>query len=78
LKVIHVWPEEEAGVLGSRDAVRAVLIEAGADLLLRRISPARAEAIEEEVDAISACSIAWPPSRRRWPSCSGASTASKR
>jgi hypothetical protein len=29
-----------------------VLIETGADLLLRRISPERAEAIEREVDGI--------------------------
>jgi hypothetical protein len=38
--------------LTSRDAVARVLIEAGADLLLRRISHVRAEAIEAEVEAI--------------------------
>ena len=40
--------------LNSRDAVARVLLEAGADLLLRRISPVRAEAIEEDVEAILA------------------------
>jgi hypothetical protein len=38
--------------LGSRDAVVRVLLEAGADLLLRRISPVRAEEIEGRVDRI--------------------------
>lgn len=38
--------------LQSRDAVARVLIEAGADLLLRRISCERAEEIEERVDEI--------------------------
>lgn len=36
--------------LTSRDAVARVLMEAGADLLLRRISSARAEEIERQVD----------------------------
>ena len=36
--------------LTSRDAVARVLMEAGADMLLRRISPARAEEIERQVD----------------------------
>jgi hypothetical protein len=36
--------------LTSRDAVARVLMEAGADLLLRRISPTRAEEIERQVD----------------------------
>jgi hypothetical protein len=36
--------------LTSRNAVARVLMEAGADLLLRRISPARAEEIERQVD----------------------------
>jgi hypothetical protein len=40
--------------LDSRDAVARVLIEAGADLLLKRISPARAEYIEERVEAVLA------------------------
>ncbi len=38
--------------LSSRDAVARVLIEAGADLLLRRISPERAEEIERQVDRV--------------------------
>lgn len=38
--------------LGSRDAVVRVLLEAGADLLLRRISSGRAEEIEGRVDRI--------------------------
>lgn len=36
--------------LTSRDAVARVLMEAGADLLLRRISPERAGEIERQVD----------------------------
>jgi hypothetical protein len=36
--------------LTSRDAVARVLMEAGADLLLRRISPDRAQEIERQVD----------------------------
>ena len=40
--------------LDNRDAVMRVLIEAGADLLLRRISPERAEFIEERVDEVLA------------------------
>lgn len=40
--------------LKSRDAVARVLVEAGADLLLRRISVERAEVIEREVDEILA------------------------
>ena len=36
--------------LTSRDAVARVLMEAGADLLLRRISPERASEIERQVD----------------------------
>ena len=38
--------------LASRDAVVRVLLEAGADLLLRRISHVRAEEIEGRVDRI--------------------------
>lgn len=38
--------------LTSRDAVARVLIEAGADMLLRRISPERAEEIERQVDRV--------------------------
>lgn len=40
--------------LASRDAVARVLIEAGADLLLRRISAERAEAIERDVEEVLA------------------------
>ncbi len=42
-------PEEP---LASRDAVARVLMEAGADLLLRRITSARAAEIERKVDRI--------------------------
>src|SRR6478609_8749275 len=52
LKVIQGLGQKKVEKLGSRDAVARVLIETGADLLLRRISPARAEAIEEEVETI--------------------------
>jgi hypothetical protein len=38
--------------LDSRDAVVRVLVEAGADLLLRRISPERAEHIERTVNHV--------------------------
>ncbi|WPB81005.1 hypothetical protein KYC5002_17955 [Archangium violaceum] len=38
--------------LVSRDAVARVLMEAGVDLLLRRISPARAAEIEGKVDRV--------------------------
>jgi hypothetical protein len=38
--------------LGSRDAVVRVLLEAGADLLLRRISPERAGEIERRVGRV--------------------------
>ncbi len=40
--------------LDSRDAVVRVLIEAGADLLLRRISSQRAEEIRRRVDKVMA------------------------
>ncbi|MET0404822.1 MAG: hypothetical protein ABW123_20565 [Cystobacter sp.] len=38
--------------LTSRDAVARVLMEAGVDLLLRRISPTRAAEIEHKVDRV--------------------------
>lgn len=38
--------------LASRDAVARVLMEAGVDLLLRRISPTRAAEIEKKVDRV--------------------------
>ena len=40
--------------LSSREAVVRVLVEAGADLLLRRISPERAGAIQRGVDQVLA------------------------
>lgn len=40
--------------LASRNAVVRVLVEAGADLLLRRISSARAEEIEQGVEKVLA------------------------
>lgn len=42
-------PEEP---LASRDAVARVLMEAGADMLLKRITPARAAEVERRVDRI--------------------------
>ncbi|WP_095982510.1 hypothetical protein [Melittangium boletus] len=38
--------------LASRDAVARVLMEAGVDLLLRRITPTRAAEIERKVDRV--------------------------
>lgn len=52
LRVIQGGGERTHEPLTSRDAVVRVLVEAGADLLLRRISPERAQAIEEEVNEI--------------------------
>ncbi len=52
LRVIQGLGQKQQEPLASRDAVARVLIEAGADLLLRRISSERAEAIEQEVDEI--------------------------
>jgi hypothetical protein len=52
LKVIDGLGQKKALALTNRDAVARVLIGAGADLLLRRISPARAEAIEGLVDEV--------------------------
>lgn len=52
LRVIQGLGQKQLEPLASRDAVARVLIEAGADLLLRRISAERAEAIEKEVDEI--------------------------
>ena len=52
LKVINGLGQKKVEPLSSRDAVARVLIETGADLLLRRISPARAEAIEADVEAV--------------------------
>lgn len=52
LKVIRGEGQRRPDPLVSRDAVTRVLIEAGADLLLRRISAPRAEAIETEVNEL--------------------------
>jgi hypothetical protein len=53
LKVIAGLGQQRAAEkLSSRDAVARVLMEAGADLLLRRISDERAEEIEARVDEI--------------------------
>lgn len=54
LKVIHGLGQRQQEPLHSRDAVARVLMEAGADLLLRRISADRAEVIERDVDEILA------------------------
>lgn len=54
LRVITGLGQKEVEPLADRDAVARVLIEAGADLLLRRISSERAEAIEKEVDEVLA------------------------
>lgn len=52
LRVINGLAQKKEEPLASRDAVARCLIEAGADLLLHRISPERAESIEREVDEI--------------------------
>jgi hypothetical protein len=52
LTVIKGEGKRQHEPLHSRDAVARVLIEAGADLLLRRISSVRAEEIEQRVDEI--------------------------
>jgi len=54
LAVLQGGGQRRADRLDNRDAVARVLIEAGADLLLRRISHLRAEAIEAEVEAVLA------------------------
>ncbi|HVE81454.1 MAG TPA: hypothetical protein VND93_01345 [Myxococcales bacterium] len=52
MRVIQGGGKRTREPLTSRDAVIRVLVEAGADLLLRRISPERAQAIEQEVNDI--------------------------
>ena len=52
LRVIQGLGQKQTEKLVSRDAVARVLMGAGADLLLRRISPERAEVIEKAVDEI--------------------------
>lgn len=51
-RVIEGGGERQQEPLLSRDAVVRILVETGADLLLRRISSERAEAIQREVDTI--------------------------
>jgi hypothetical protein len=52
LRVIQGEGRRAPEPLTNRDAVIRVLVEAGADLLLRRISPERAGEIESNVDEI--------------------------
>lgn len=52
LTLINGQRERTQEVLDNRGAVIRVLIEAGADLLLRRISPERAELIEQKVEEL--------------------------
>lgn len=52
LRVIEGGGEKKEPKLKDRHAVARVLIEAGADVLLRRISAERAEEIEDRVDEI--------------------------
>lgn len=54
LRVIDGLGQKKREKLGSREAVARVLVGAGADLLLRRISPERAEVIERAVDEVMA------------------------
>ena len=52
LRLIKGLGQKQTEPLASRDAVARVLIEAGADMLLKRISAERAEVIEQQVDHI--------------------------
>lgn len=52
LRVIQGGGQRVFEPLASRDAVVRVLVEAGADLLLRRISAERASEIERKVDRV--------------------------
>jgi len=52
LRVLQGGGQRVQEPLASRDAVVRVLLEAGADLLLRRISPERADFIETKVDKV--------------------------
>jgi hypothetical protein len=52
LRVIDGGGQRVREKLASRDAVVRVLVETGADMLLRRISVERAEAIQENVARI--------------------------
>jgi len=50
LRVIRGEGQKRPDPLENRDAVARVLVQAGVDLLLKRISPERAEVIGERVD----------------------------
>lgn len=52
LRVIKGLGQKQQEPLLTRDAVARVLMEAGADMLLRRISTERAAEIEKQVDEI--------------------------
>lgn len=52
LRVIRGEGQRKQEPLADRNAVARVLMEAGADLLLRRISPVRAQEIERKVDRV--------------------------
>jgi hypothetical protein len=52
LRVLQGGGQRVQESLESRDAVVRVLVEAGADLLLRRITPERAEEIEATVERV--------------------------
>lgn len=52
LRLIQGEGQHTPESLASRDAVTRVLIEAGVDLLLRHISPERAQEIEGRVDRV--------------------------
>lgn len=54
LRLIQGGGQRREESLETRDAVARVLMEAGVDLLLKRITPLRAETIEREVDAVLA------------------------
>jgi hypothetical protein len=52
LRVIRGEGQGRPDPLDDRDAVARVLVSAGVDLLLKRISPERAEYIEQKVDEV--------------------------
>ncbi|HLT29368.1 MAG TPA: hypothetical protein VK013_04965 [Myxococcaceae bacterium] len=52
LRVIEGGGVRREERLDSRDAVARLLLASGVDLLLRRITPARAEAMEREVNEV--------------------------
>ncbi|WP_404371767.1 hypothetical protein ACIHQR_14380 [Corallococcus coralloides] len=52
LRVIRGGGQRKQEALADRNAVARVLMEAGADLLLKRISPVRAQEIERKVDRV--------------------------